>query len=96
MVVAAVARAAAGPGGFACLDHDHVGAYRPARQGGGDAGHMAYEWSTITVPLASASRGLVPVGLDRFAACVSLRVEIGVNPDSHPWADAPDGCCAAL
>jgi len=32
----------------------------------------------------------------RFAAWVNLGVEIGVNPDSHPWADAPDGCCAAL
>ena len=40
-------------------------------------------------------RGLVPAGLEQFTAWVNLEVEIGVNPDSHPWADAPDGCRAA-
>ena len=29
------------------------------------------------------------------AARVNPRVEIGVNPDSHPWADALDGPGAA-
>jgi hypothetical protein len=30
-----------------------------------------------------------------LAAGVNPGVEIGVNPDSRPWADAPDGCRAA-
>ncbi len=34
---------------------------------------------------------LSPLELERFAARVNPGVEIGVNPDSHPWADAADG-----
>ena len=41
--------------------------------------------------LACAAR----VHLERVAARVNPGVEIGVNPDSRPWADAPEGCRAA-
>jgi len=33
---------------------------------------------------------------ERFAARVNLGVEAGINPESHPWADAADGCPEAL
>ena len=41
--------------------------------------------------LACAAR----VHLERLRAGVNPGVEIGVNPDSRPWADAPEGCRAA-
>jgi hypothetical protein len=33
----------------------------------------------------------------RFDAvsAANLGVEVGINPESHPWADAPAGCPAA-
>jgi len=54
--------------------------------------------------LLSADRGgdqrglrasAAPVHLERLRPGVNPWVEIGVNPDSHPWADAPDGPGAA-
>ena len=50
-------------------------------------------------PLTDAVPGLAraaAIQLERRAARVNLAVEIGVNPDSHPRADAGDRCPAAL
>jgi hypothetical protein len=38
----------------------------------------------------------VSVHLERLQPWVSPWVEIGVNPGSHLWADALDGCRAAV
>jgi hypothetical protein len=47
-------------------------------------------------PKSSAAPGVGGAGAPGArAARVNPGVEIGVNPDSHPWADAPDGCRAA-